>query len=118
MFHVKTIIALAVLMLSLYMSACAGDVKETDKPAGGEPVVKITAEPPFGTAPLKVAFDASDFLYHYGEKLSFSWDFNDGGKSTGATTSHTFNLRGTYSVALTVDTPFGEKNSWIFIIVN
>lgn len=118
MFHVKTIVALVVLMLSLQMLSCAGNVKGTDKSAGAEPVVNITADHSFGTAPLKVAFDASDFLYHYGEKLSFSWDFNDGGKATGATTSHTFNAMGTYAVALTVDTPFGEKNSWIFIIAN
>ena len=118
MFNRKIILALAVLIFSFHVFAFAGDVTHKGKTVKNEPVIKIIAEPAFGPAPLKVAFDAGSFLYHYGEKLSFSWDFNDGGKATGATTTHTFNSRGTYSVALTVNTPFGTKSSWVFIIVH
>ena len=118
MFNKKAIFVLAFFLFSFQVIAFAGDVGPADKNSTDGPAVKITAKPSFGSAPLTVSFDASSFLYHYGEKLSFAWDFNDGSKSTGASTTHTFNSTGTYAVALTVDTPFGLKSSWVVIIVN
>jgi PKD repeat protein len=118
MFNKKTVLCLAVFLVSFQIFAFAGDVKHAGKTISSEPAVKITAEPAFGPAPLTVSFDASSFLYHFGEELSFSWDFNDGGTSAEVSTKHTFNSRGTYAVELKVATPFGEKNSWVVIIVN
>ncbi len=118
MFTKKIIFVLTLFLFSFQVITFAGDVVPAGKNSASEPDVNITAKPAFGPAPLTVSFDASSFLYHYGEKLSFSWDFNDGGRSTGASTVHTFNSTGTYAVALTVDTPFGLKSSWVVIIVN
>jgi PKD repeat protein len=118
MINRKTIFTLAVILFTFQIFAFAGDIKHAGKTVINNTSAKITAEPAFGPAPLTVSFDASSFLYHFGEKLSFSWDFNDGGKSEEVSTKHTFNSAGTYTVALKVATPFGEKNSWVVIIVN
>ena len=113
----KTILLLTVFLLSFTVISFAGNTRPADKTDAAGPAVKITAEPAFGSAPLAVSFDASSFLYHYGEKLSFTWNFNDGVQSAGSSTNHTFSTAGTYAVELKVDTPFGEKYSWVFIIV-
>ncbi len=118
MFNKKVILVLTLFLLSFQVITFAGDVGPAGKNSTDGPDVNITVKPAFGPAPLTVSFDASSFLYHYGEKLSFSWNFNDGSKSSGASTTHTFNSTGTYAVALTVDTPFGLKSSWVVIIVN
>lgn len=114
----KTVTALAVFILCFPILAFASNAAHSGLSSVKEPYVKVSAHPAFGLAPLTVSFDASNFLYHYGNKLSFSWDFNDGGKAREVSTTHTFHARGTYLVALTVTTPFGQKNSWLVIIVN
>ena len=43
--------------------------------------------------------------------LSYLWDFGDGTTSTLATPSHVFNLRGTYTVKLTVNSSEGCSNT-------
>jgi PKD repeat protein len=113
---VKILLALGTILLCLQIFAYA--TEQTSHSEATEPVVKIVATPNFGTAPLTVSFDASNFLYHYGNKLSFSWDFNDGSTASGVTTTHTFNRIGTYTVTLEVTTPFGPKTAWVIIIVS
>lgn len=110
-------LSLAVFIICL-LTITPAENAEINAQAAVEAQVGITATPSFGSAPLTVSFDASEFLYHYGDKLSFSWDFNDGGKSDGVTTTHTFSTRGTYTVALSVTTPFGPQDAWVVIVVN
>lgn len=74
--------------------------------------------PVFGAAPLDASFDASEFLQHNGRNVSFFWDFNDGNKSDGVKTTHTFKSRGTHAVELTVTTPFGPRHARVVIVVN
>lgn len=56
--------------------------------------------------------------------LSYSWDWGDGNTTSGATSSHTYDLNGTNTVTLTVTTNFGitastnssilhEGNNWL-----
>lgn len=54
-----------------------------------------------------------------GDKLSFVWDFGDGMTATDATAQHTYLLKGTYSVKLTVsDTRGGTAEKEWFVIVD
>ena len=50
-----------------------------------------------------VAFDGTASSDPDGAVLSYAWDFGDGTTGAGATTSHTYTLRGTFTVTLTVD---------------
>ncbi len=113
----SVILSLTVFLFGIITIAPAENT-ETKIPVALEALAEVSATPSFGSAPLTVSFDASEFLYHYGDKLSFSWDFNDGAKSDGVTASHTFSSRGTYAVALSVATPFGSKDAWVVIVVN
>ncbi len=112
----NTILVLILLTFSFLPFAFAGDAGETGGYPVNESAIKIKAMPSFGAAPLTVSFDASDFLYHYGENLSFSWDFGDGRGESGGSVSHTFEAVGTYVVAVKVKTPFGFKNAWVVVI--
>lgn len=48
-------------------------------------------------------FDASKSLDADGDNLNYIWDFGDGEKGTGKTTSHKYTKGGVYQVKLTVD---------------
>ncbi len=117
---IKRIIILSfiVSLLCFLSSVPASSVEKVNIPVADTPIVKVLASSTFGPAPLTVSFDASDFLYHYGENLSFLWDFNDGRISDGVTTFHTYKSKGTYTVGLTVTTPFGPQNDWVVVVVN
>jgi hypothetical protein len=49
-----------------------------------------------------VEFDGSSSRDPDGSVASYSWDFGDGGRATGATPSHTYAAEGDYTVRLTV----------------
>ena len=68
------------------------------------PVASFIATPGNGTAPLQVAFDGSASYDpdQGGSIVSYEWDFGDGNTATGVTTSHTYQLAGTYTAILTV----------------
>ena len=114
----RSIVLSLVVAFCFLSSASASNVEESLTPDSDTLLAKIIASPMFGSAPLTVDFDAGEFLYHYGKDLSFSWDFNDGAISDGVNTSHTFNSKGTYTVGLTVTTPFGQECAWVVVIVN
>ena len=112
----NTILVLILLTFIFLPFAFAGDAGHAQETPANEPGIQIKADPSFGAAPLTVSFDATDFLYHYGENLSFSWDFSDGRGDSGVSVSHTFEAVGTYVVAVKVETPFGFKNAWAVVI--
>lgn len=113
----NTILVLILLTFTLLPAAFAADPKPAQDRSGSDPEILLKADPCFGTPPLTVSFDANDFSYHYGEHLSFAWDFGDGRTDEGARVSHTFEAAGTYVVAVKVKTPFGFKNAWAVVIV-
>jgi PKD repeat protein len=59
-----------------------------------------------------VFFDASSSVSPANNPIAtFSWDFGDGGRSTGQTTTHSFNFVGTFVVTLTVTDGFNRSAS-------
>ncbi|WP_299325033.1 PKD domain-containing protein [uncultured Maribacter sp.] len=73
----------------------------TNETANLAPVALATADPLNGETPLLVTFDASGSSDDKGIS-SYAWDYGDGIKGNGITTTHTFNAIGTYEVTLTV----------------
>ena len=55
----------------------------------------------FTASTLTVTFDASASSDPDGTVTGYSWNFGDGQTGTGVTTSHTYNVAGTYTVAMT-----------------
>jgi hypothetical protein len=67
------------------------------------PVAVFTATPSEGSAPLSVAFDASDSYDPDGFVRSYRWSFGDGTSGSGMYVTHLFAQPGTYTVQLTVE---------------
>jgi hypothetical protein len=67
------------------------------------PVAAFTATPPEGSAPLSVAFDASDSYDPDGTVTSYRWSFGDGTSGSGMVATHIYAQPGTYMVQLTVE---------------
>jgi|UPI0008355416 PKD repeat protein len=74
------------------------------------PVAVVTATPEFGDAPLEVEFTGSASTDDVGV-VSYAWDFGDGGTSTEADPTHTFETAESYEVTLTVTDIEGLTNS-------
>jgi PKD repeat protein len=71
------------------------------------PTAAFTALPTSGDPPLDVNFtDAST-----GEITGWSWTFGDSGASTAQNPSHSYNVKGDYTVSLTVTGPGGSNTS-------
>ena len=74
------------------------------------PTAKINTlpDPPTGSAPLTVYFDAYDSESET-EIISYGWDFGDGSSGIGITINHTYSNIGTYTAILTVTDSNGKK---------
>ena len=72
------------------------------KIANSLPVALFTAAPTSGSAPLTVRFDGSASRDPDGSITGYSWDFGDGTKGTGKTTSHIYTRAGSFTIKLTV----------------
>ena len=66
------------------------------------PAARFTANPSSGEMPLLVSFDASSSRDSDGSLVSYAWSFGDGSAGSGAITSHTYSVAGSYVVRLTV----------------
>ena len=85
----------------------------------GLPVANASATPTSGSAPLTVQFSSAGSSAPGGAIASYSWNFGDGGNSTAANPSHTYNSAGTYTATLTVtDNNNASANATVIIIVN
>ncbi len=76
-----------------------------------QPVAVFTANPTSGTAPLEVTLDASSSYDPDGSIMSYLWDFKDGNTGNGKTVKHTFNVKGSYNIELTVTDNLGAVSS-------
>jgi len=82
-------------------------------------IINTIPDPPTGTTPFEVVFDAS-LSYDIGRGIaSYAWDFDDGTTGTSITETHTYNNPGAYSVTLTVTDFYGNEGyDTVTIIAN
>ena len=66
------------------------------------PHAEVVAEPREGTAPLRVAFDASGSRDPDGSLVSYEWAFGDGTTAQGERVEHVYEAAGVYTTTLTV----------------
>jgi len=72
-----------------------------NEPEAPTAIIATVPDPPTGSSPLKVYFDAYDSTSEIGI-VSYYWEFGDGATGTGITTNHTYNTPDIYLVYLTV----------------
>lgn len=70
--------------------------------AGNAPPVADPGGPYQGATGQPISFDGSGSSDPDGDNLTYDWDFGDGGTASGALTSHTYAVAGSYLVTLTV----------------
>jgi PKD repeat protein len=78
--------------------------------SNGNPTAQIVVTPPTATTGTPVSFIGSGSTPAPGRTIvSYSWDFGDGSKGSGATTSHPYGSAGTYTVTLIVTDDQGKQ---------
>ncbi|WP_157520387.1 ThuA domain-containing protein [Herbidospora daliensis] len=75
------------------------------------PVARIVTDRISGVDPLTVKFTGDTSSDPEGSALTYAWDFGDGGTSTEANPTHTFEDEGVFDVVLTVTDPDGATGS-------
>jgi len=91
----------------------------TDPPAGTinqPPIATASAAPTNGPAPLAVSFSSAGSFDPEGAALTYIWAFGDGGTSTAANPSHTYQNAGTYSGQLSVSDGTNTTSSALITI--
>jgi glucose/arabinose dehydrogenase/chitodextrinase len=83
-----------------YVALATGEIRRIRYASG--PVAAASANPTSGIAPLLVNFSSSGSSSPTGERLTYRWDFGDGGISTKANPSYTYKNPGNYTAKLTV----------------
>jgi len=66
------------------------------------PVAVVSASPTNGVSPLTVIFSSAGSYDPEGATLTYSWTFGDGGTSTSANPTHTYQMDGVYGAQLKV----------------
>ncbi|WP_414719180.1 ThuA domain-containing protein, partial [Streptomyces sp.] len=78
---------------------------------GHTPDARAKVDKTSGKAPLKVSFSSEGTSDADGDKLTYVWDFGDGGTSTEPNPKHTYQKNGTYTARVTVKDDTGRANS-------
>ena len=84
---------------------------------GNAPTAAVTANPTTGTAPLTVNFNAANSADTDGSIVSYQWEFGDGTRGTGITTTHLYLNPGVFQARLTVTDNSGRADSRIVTIM-
>jgi PKD repeat protein len=85
-------------------------------PDNQPPGAVASANPESGTAPLSVQFSSDGSNDPDGSIVAYAWDFGDGGSSSEANPSHTYNAAGTYQASLTVTDDDGTSQGDTVVI--
>ena len=100
-----------------YISLETGQVRRLRYANG--PVAVASATPTSGMAPLLVNFSSNGSSSPSGGRLTYRWDFGDGGTSNKANTSYTYRNPGVFTARLTVtDRQNNSATSTVTITVN
>ena len=93
------------------LATVAGNI--ADAAPNQVPAASFSATPTSGKSPLTVSFDASASTDADGSIVSYAWDFGDGAKTTGVTSSHQFTAAGgaSFEVRLTVTDDQGGSST-------
>ncbi|MEU6162473.1 PQQ-dependent sugar dehydrogenase [Streptomyces sp. NPDC047130] len=75
---------------------------------GRSPLAEATASVTSGKAPLKVSFSSEGTADPDGDRLTYRWEFGDGGTSTAPNPRYTYRKNGTWTAKLTVTDPTGR----------
>jgi PKD repeat protein len=75
----------------------------------------VTANPTFGSAPLKVEFSSS--VIGGDGALTYTWDFGDGDHSSLPDPTHTYVDVGNFNVLLHVVDQDGDYDQWALVVV-
>jgi PKD repeat protein len=78
-------------------------------PIGPTSVIVPAVAPYFAGTSTK--FSGSTSTVSFGSIVSYDWIFGDGSVGSGASVSHTYSGKGSYSVTLTIADSFGRKSS-------
>ena len=74
------------------------------------PLVRVTATPTSGEAPLTVRFEATATDPDGGGPIALTWSFGDGGTAEGPSATHTYASPGTYTATLTATDAQGASS--------
>jgi type 1 glutamine amidotransferase len=100
--------------------AATGELSRVETAPGGNraPTAVLDADKTSGAGPLMVAFDATGSTDPESDPLTYAWTFGDGGTSTGASPTHTYQANGSYAAKVTVtDTAGNAGNATVTITV-
>ena len=87
-----------------FTSSKAGSSGTTGASTSRVSTAVLSSSTAAGTSPLTISFDGSgSTAANRSSIISYSWNFGDGFKATGARTSHTFTEAGTYTTTLTIE---------------
>lgn len=86
--------------------AAAAPVRQNEAP-----LAVALAQPMAGRAPLAVTFSAAESSDPDGDRLTYLWDFGDGGTSRLPNREHTYRENGIYTATLTVFDGNGRSNT-------
>lgn len=107
----KAVVALASRNDAVYLLTTDGDVVDPDDPPPPieniPPLAKFTINPLGGLYPLNVTFNATPSSDPDGLIAGYDWDFDDGGRASGAVVQHVFQAKKRYTITLTVTDNLG-----------
>lgn len=79
-----------------------GTSRGSGPPDNDPPTAEFVFSPTTGIYPAEITFDASSSKDPDGSIVSYSWDFGDDGRASGAVVKHTYDRWGTFEVSLVV----------------